>query len=231
MNRHSDMQVIYDTNIKLVQQLIAAMKAEQVVPHVLMSSSTQEDRDNLYGKSKRESRKLLDKWALKTGAKFTGLVIPNVFGPFGKANYNSVVATFCYKLTHGEIPQIDVDGSLSLIYINSLCRKFIKIIRGGIKDNPYYVPHCTEKKVSELLSILSYFKETYFDKRIIPELKNQFEIDLFNTFVCYIDLKNFYPSKLIQHTDDRGSFVEVLKLDNTGGQVFIFDDSSRHNPR
>ena len=207
---------------RLVKQLIAAMEAENVTPHVIMASSIQEGRDNLYGKSKREGRRLFDKWANENGAKFTAAVIPNVFGPFGRPNYNSVVATFCHKLTHGETPQIDVDGSLSLIYINSLCRKFIQIVRGEIKENPYYVPHCTEKKVSEILDLLNYFKENYFDKQIIPEFKEQFEFDLFNTFVCYIDHKEFYPGKFVPHTDERGSFVEVLKLDNTGWDRFHF---------
>jgi len=219
MNRHPDMQVIYDTNVRLVQQLIAAMEAENVTPHVIMSSSTQEERDNLYGKSKREGRRLLDEWADRTGGKFTGAIIPNVFGPFGKPDYNSVVATFCHKLTHNETPEINVDGSVKLIYINALCREFIKLIRGEITDNPYYVPHCAEKKVSEILALLTYFKKTYFDKQIIPEFKDQFEFDLFNTFVCYIDHKKFYPGKFALHADERGSFVEVLKLDNTGGQV------------
>ena len=45
MNRHSDSQVIYKTNLRLVNQLIAAMEAEKVTPHVLFSSSSQEERD------------------------------------------------------------------------------------------------------------------------------------------------------------------------------------------
>lgn len=162
---------------------------------------------------------MFDQWAHESGAKFTAAIIPNVFGPFGRPNYNSVVATFCHKLTHGETPQIDVDGSIRLIYINSLCRKFIRIVRGEITENPYYVPHCAEKKVSEILELLNYFKETYFEKRIIPEFNDRFEFDLFNTFVCYIDHQKFYPGKFTLHTDERGSFAEVLKLDNTGGQV------------
>ena len=56
MNRHSDSQVIYKTNLRLVNQLIAAMEAEKVTPHVLFSSSSQEERDNEYGRSKREGR-------------------------------------------------------------------------------------------------------------------------------------------------------------------------------
>ncbi|MDD5727025.1 MAG: NAD-dependent epimerase/dehydratase family protein [Victivallales bacterium] len=219
MNRHSDMRLIYDTNLRLVRQLIAAMKAENVTPHVIMSSSTQEERDNLYGKSKREGRNLFDAWAQETGGRFTGAVIPNVFGPFGRPDYNSVVATFCHRLTHGAVPEIKTDGTLKLIYINSLCREFGKLVRREITANPYYVPYDAEKKVSELLERLTYFKTSYFDRQIIPELKNQFETDLFNTFVCYIDLRRFYPGKYSPHTDARGSFVEVLKLDNSGGQV------------
>ena len=54
MNRHGDPQVIYDTNIRLVKQLIQALEKTDSRPHVLMSSSTQEKRDNPYGKSKKE---------------------------------------------------------------------------------------------------------------------------------------------------------------------------------
>ncbi len=219
MNRHENMQVIYDTNIRLVRQLIEAMETEQVTPHVIMSSSTQEKRDNLYGKSKREGRELFEAWAGRSGATFTGMVIPNVFGPFGRPNYNSVVATFCHKLTHGEKPEVHVDGEIRLIYINVLCREFCRAVRGEIDGSSYLVPHCAEIKVSEILSLLTYFKETYFDRQIIPRFNSQFEQDLFNTFVCYIDHETFYPVELILHSDQRGCFVEVLKLDHTGGQV------------
>ena len=37
-------------------------------------------------------------WAKTSGGKFTGIIIPNVFGPFGHPNYNSVVATFSHKI-------------------------------------------------------------------------------------------------------------------------------------
>jgi UDP-2-acetamido-2,6-beta-L-arabino-hexul-4-ose reductase len=73
---------------------------------MLISSSTQEERDNLYGNSKKEGREAIASWAKKAGASFTGLIIPNVYGPFGKPFYNSVVATFCHQLTHGEMPEI-----------------------------------------------------------------------------------------------------------------------------
>ena len=126
MNRHIDPKVIYDTNIYLVNQLIAACEKRSEPPHILFSSSTQEESDNPYGKSKLLGRELLENWAQKSGAKVTGLVIPNVFGPFGKPFYNSVVATFCHQLTHGASPTINVDSSLKLIYINELVETIYK---------------------------------------------------------------------------------------------------------
>lgn len=74
----------------------------------------QEERDNEYGRSKSDGRKLLEEWAVCNGASFTGMVVPNVFGPFGKPNYNSFIATFGYKLTHGDFPTVLQDNEVNL---------------------------------------------------------------------------------------------------------------------
>ena len=234
MNRHGDPQVIYDTNIKLVKQLIAACEETNSKPHILFSSSTQEEKDNPYGKSKKEGRELLEQWAKRNKAPFTGMIIPNVFGPFGHPYYNSVVATFCHQLTHNETPKIDVDGELKLIYVGELVDCFIKVVLGhsvpqsntqcNTVSNPVKhcvtkkTPHTSQIKVSELLQKLKSYKENYFDKGIIPDLDDPFDRNLFNTFVCYIDHEEFFPFHLKLNTDDRGSFVETVKL-NSGGQV------------
>ncbi len=128
MNRHNDPEVLYQTNIGLVRQLILACEETDSTPHILFSSSTQEEHDNHYGKSKKVGREMFEKWANKNNSQFTGFIIPNVFGPFGNAYYNSVVATFCYQLTHNENPKIDVDGEIKLIYVGELVKEFIKRI-------------------------------------------------------------------------------------------------------
>ncbi len=223
MNRHPDPQVIYDTNLLLVKQLISALEAEKVAPHLLFSSSTQEERDNEYGKSKREGRELLEQWASQNGASFTGMVVPNVYGPFGRPNYNSFIATFCHKLTHGETPQVLQDSDVNLIYVGSLCDYILgKIREVQNSDAPVIerdlVPYDFEKKVTEILALLEKFKALYFDQGFIPELKDKNEVNLFNTFRCYIDHASRYPVKLVQHADPRGVFVETIKL-GVGGQV------------
>lgn len=218
MNRHNDPQVIYDTNISLVQKLTQSLNQTKSKAHVLFSSSTQEEKDNLYGKSKKEGRELMVKWAEMAGGKFTGMIIPNVFGPFGHPNYNSVVATFCHKLSHSETPTIDVDGDLKLIYVGELVDAILSEIRSAKSNPEILIPHTSESKVSQLLLLLKNYKEQYQDNGAIPCINNAFELNLFNTFRCYMDIANHFPVKFIEHTDPRGSFVEIIRL-GVGGQV------------
>ena len=218
MNRHNEPQVIYDTNIKLVKQLIQALEETGSKPHVLFASSTQEERDNPYGKSKREGRELLAAWAERSNALFTGLVIPNVYGPFGHPYYNSVIATFCYQVTHNEVPKIEIDGLLKLIYVGELTEVIWESFKKKISEGEFKVQHSTEKKVSEILNLILYFKTAYAEKGTFPELHTKFEKDLFNTFRCFMDVAGHYPVKLKLNTDDRGTFVETIKT-HLGGQV------------
>lgn len=225
MNRHNEPNVIYNTNIRLVQQLIAACEKSGSTPHILFSSSTQEERDNPYGKSKRKGRELLEKWADKNDGQFSGLVIPNVYGPFGQPYYNSVVATFCHQLTHNETPKIEEDGVLNLLYVGELVKDIINIMEDVAAEHQDNVviqqiklQHSVELKVSKLLQLLKEYKQKYFEKGEIPALDTPFKRNLFNTFLSYIDHESFFPFRLKLNTDDRGSFVETVKL-NSGGQV------------
>lgn len=218
LNRHNSPETIYDTNISLVKRLVDALEKTGSKPHILFSSSIQEERDNVFGRSKREGRKILAGWAEKNNSLFAGLIIPNVFGPFGHPYYNSVVATFAHQLTHNEEPKIDVDAQLKLIYIDELVRFMYNVICRKTSDEEILVPYTSEIKVSEILSRLKEFKSLYSDNGIFPDLSSSFEHNLFNTFLCYMDIGNCFPRKLIQNCDDRGSFVEIIKL-HSGGQV------------
>jgi UDP-2-acetamido-2,6-beta-L-arabino-hexul-4-ose reductase len=223
VNRHLDSDELYRINVELVNSLINALNKENVKPHVIFSSSTQESLDNPYGKSKLEGRRLFEKWAGEQQASFTGMVIPNVFGPFGLPNYNSFIATFCHKLTHNEEPKIITDNEVDLIYVSSLCKHILSDIDEAgnsdcplIKEKPIQ-PDFT-KKVSEILVLFKIFKEQYFEQGIISSLLNTNEVNLFNTFRSYIDIDKYFPFILKKNSDERGMFVETLKL-GAGGQV------------
>ena len=218
MNRHSDPEVIYNTNIRLVESLIASLERTYSKAHIIMSSSLQEEKDNLYGKSKKEGRELFLNWEKNSMGSFSGLIIPNVFGPFGKPNYNSVIATFCHKVATNEKPEIHVDGTVSLIYVGELIQEILKVIEERGSNKKLTIKATSEIKVSEILTLLNSYKIQYQDNGEIPSINSTFELNLFNSFRCYMDIKNHFPVKLTKHTDSRGSFVELIRL-GIGGQV------------
>lgn len=216
MNRHEDPQLIYDTNVGLVNKLISACEASDSTPHIIFSSSTQEERDNLYGQSKRDSRKALEAWATKKGAGVSSMVIPNVFGPFGKPFYNSFIATFCHQLIAGQQPEIQQDAEVGLIYINELSEAFYGAIlehKTGITTNN--LEPTAKAKVSEVLKLLIEFKAAYVDAGQVPDLSNSFALNLFNTFTSFIP-KDYWPRKFTMHTDNRGAFVEIMRAGTSG---------------
>lgn len=119
---------VYKVNMRLVHQLIDAMEAESVAPCLLFSSSIQEGNGSEYGRCKQEGRELLENWAKAHDTGFVGLVFPNIFGPGARPNSHSFIATFCYKLTHGEEPQVLVDNTVPLKYIGNLKEELLAII-------------------------------------------------------------------------------------------------------
>lgn len=214
VNRHSNPQILYDTNIMLVRQLIEAIDISGVRPHVLFSSSIQESLNNPYGKSKLEGQKILQEWAKQTKTAFTGLVIPNVFGEFSKPNYNTFIATFSDKLIKGETVEVIENNSVKLIHIGSLCHFILSHLeQSGIRK--IEVPYDFCMNVTDVLERLTYFNNLYTKQGIIPILKDRNDLNLFNTFRSYIEPAKMF---LVNHCDERGSFAETIKT-GVGGQV------------
>jgi UDP-2-acetamido-2,6-beta-L-arabino-hexul-4-ose reductase len=220
LNRHNEKEVIYNTNTTLVKNLISSLERTKHNAHLIISSSTQEDKENVYGQSKKEGRLLLSDWAKQSGSRFTGLIIPNVFGPFGNPFYNSVVATFCYQIAKGEVPIIEVDSDMQLIYVGQLVDIILNLIRTNDNSHQFQVPSTAEAKVSQIKNLLENYRSTYQDKGEIPRLENEFEKNLFNTFRCYIEVSDYFPKKFQQHEDNRGGFVEITRAGISGQTSF-----------
>lgn len=220
MNRHDSAEFLYEQNVSITKELIRAIEKRGVKPRVIFSSSIQEQNvDNLYGKSKRDSRRLLEEMATRINSSFTNVIIPNVYGPFCKAFYNSVIATFCHQLVCNEEPIVNSNASIGFLYVNNLVKELIKQSeKGNVGSNCVSIPFDFEIGLNDLLLKLKYFKYTYLENCQVPVLLDFNDINLFNTFRSYIDQDGFWPKQLVQHKDERGSFVETLKA-NIGGQV------------
>lgn len=219
VNRHEDKHYIYSRNVELARILIDALDKSGNHPHLIFSSSTQEAKDNPYGKGKKEARNLLKHWSEEADTPFTGMIIPNVFGPFGKPFYNSVVATFCHQINMDDNPQIKVDAELELIYVADLIKVIRHLIDTRNQDPDFRIPATGKMKVSDILSLLSGYGSGYLNDHIVPEFKDSLETALFNTLRSYRDIRE-HAKPLTLHKDKRGHLVEIVK-ENCGGQSFF----------
>jgi UDP-2-acetamido-2,6-beta-L-arabino-hexul-4-ose reductase len=215
-----DEREIYETNTALIDRLIDALNSTNKHPHVIFASSTQRDRTNAYGRSKKFGEDRLREWAGRTGAPLTILVIPNVFGPDCRPYYNSVVATFCHQLAHEQQPIVIDDQELELVWINDLVDAVAQLIRERRpRIHEARMAGSAQLTVSQLLDKLQSMHDSYFEEDIVPNLSASFDSNLYTTFLSYIDLDDHcHLPKL--HTDARGQLFEVLRLAG-GGQIFF----------
>jgi|FEC22Drversion2_1045045.scaffolds.fasta_scaffold00008_218 UDP-2-acetamido-2,6-beta-L-arabino-hexul-4-ose reductase len=214
MNRGAEAEV-EETNLRLAAVLTDALRLAGSTPHLLHASSTQVDRDTAYGRSKRQAAAILAGWASASGAAFTDMILPNVFGEGGRPFHNSVVATFCRQLADGTPRRIDVDAEICFLHAHRVARGIADIVIAG--DTGIWRPEGRRLTVSSLLERLEQFDRSYRHDRLIPDLRDPFDLDLFNTYRSYL-FPRHYPVAFRRHTDQRGTLIEAIR-ETSGGQI------------
>jgi len=217
LNRAKDERQISEVNIALSKQLTESFKRVNFKGKLIFSSSAQEKNNTSYGASKKEARQVFINESEKVGFKFSGLIIPNIFGPFCKPNHNSFIATFCRKIINEVEPDIINDSEVELLYVGRLVEEIIKNIKNPSNSNIIIAPQ-QNIKVSHVLKKLKTFYKQYIEKGEIPKLEREFDLQLFNTFRNYLNFEQKYPIKHKKNTDKRGSFSEIVRT-KVSGQV------------
>jgi UDP-2-acetamido-2,6-beta-L-arabino-hexul-4-ose reductase len=93
-------------------------------------------------------------------------------------------------------------------------------IEQEVNQEKLIVEHTSTIKVSSILDKLIEFQNQYVQNGEIPLLVTKFDIQLFNTFRCYMPLATYFPKKYIAHIDDRGAFVELIRHGISGQSSF-----------
>lgn len=224
LNRHNDPEKIEKTNVQLAKTVATSLATNNFKGSLIYSSSIQVYEDSPYGKSKKQAGEILAKAASNGRFSFINLILPNIFGPFCKPNYNSFIATFSHLLIQGKPVKIINDDFIPLIYIESVALQILnQIDKKGIHFID--IPHETKKKVSEILDQLKYFHQIYIKTGCIPKLENTFDIQLFNTFRSFVDYSNFFPRQHILHRDERGHFSELTRSHSQSQQSYSITKS------
>lgn len=182
VNRSANEKDILDKNLFLAQQLIDSIERTNFNGKLIFASSIKCNEVNAYGKSKKLSSELFLNASKENQFIFINLVIPNVFGPFCKPNYNSFVATFCYNSINNIKNTIKDNNQVPLLYVDSLINIIIDKLNIN-SSSEFLVNEDLKIAVKDVNNLIDDFKETYFKKGNIPELNTSFKTNLLTLFI------------------------------------------------
>lgn len=213
INRPLSKNEFYDGNTNFTLKLINLIKETGKTIPIIFSSSIQVSLNNDYGKSKKQAEDLLLQFSKDENSPVYIFRLSNVFGKWSKPNYNSVVATFSYNLTHNiPIKVHDKNSSVNLVYIDDVVKEFIRIIKlkkHEVNNQIFEVRPIYLTPVIKLAKMLENFKQTRQTFHT-PYFESDLEHKMYATFLSYYDVDDFiYELKM--NVDDSGSFTEVLK--------------------
>ena len=215
VNRPKDIEEFYTGNSSLTKTIVDTLIENNKTTSILLSSSTQSELDNDYGKSKKEAEKLLLNYTKQTNANIYIYKLPNVFGKWSKPNYNSVISTWCHNIANDlDIQVDDKNVELNLVYIDDVIKSFIDKLDNKSDEQYFKIDTIYSKTLGQIEELLYKFKENRTNL-IIPNVASGFERALYATYLSFLSMDNFSYS-LNGHQDDRGTFYEIIKTLDSG---------------
>ena len=219
-NRSKNKNSFKINNELLTQYICNTIKENNLKCRIAFSSSIQATKNNLYGKSKSNSEKIIIRSLKGTNAKPIIFRLPNLFGKWAKPNYNSVVATFSNNIFKQKKNKIIGRKKIDLLFIDDAIKQIYEAtLKRKIKTYPR-IKKINKIKPIELDKILNHM----FKYRNYSSIEN-FEIDflkkIYSTFLTFASKKHF-TYKLKSKKDQRGEFLEFIRLSNYG-QISYFD--------
>lgn len=239
VNRPTNPEDFIKGNFGFASTLLDTLKKHHNTCPVMFSSSIQaalqgKHADSLYGKSKLAGEDLFFKYAQETGAPVYVYRFPNLFGKWCRPNYNSVVATFCHHIARGLPIQVsDRQAKLELVYIDDVLMEMYAALQGRPHRCDYrqlqrvpsltgkycYVPVTYNTTLGEIVDLLRAFAAEP-QTLLVPNIpSDSFAQKLYATYVSYLP-QDKVVVELTKHTDERGSFTELLKT-VSGGQISV----------
>lgn len=234
VNRPQNSEEFMQGNCGFADKLLSTLKKHGNTCPVMLSSSIQATLigryDSDYGRSKRAGEELFFEHGKETGAKILVYRFPNLFGKWGKPNYNSAVATFCNNIAN-DLPITVSDPAvvLELLYIDDLIDEMLLALEGwehrcefdGIEtvfraDGKYCAAPITHKvTLGEIITLIEGFKAQP-KTLVMPEIPNgSFAKKLYSTYLSYLPSEKIaFPLKM--NVDARGSFTELLRTEKCG---------------
>lgn len=208
-------------NADFTARLCGLLRATGRAIPVAFASSTQAERDNPYGCSKRAAEQHLANYAGDTGAGVGIYRLANVFGKWCRPNYNSAVATFCHNIAHGLPIRIDDPfAAVRLVYVDDVVAELLRFLSSPpagaalLEVGPIYT--VTVGDLAAQIEAFGEVRHSLVTERVGEGLVRA----LYATYVSYLPPAAF-SYDVPKYGDQRGVFVEMLKTKDSGQFSFF----------
>ena len=221
VNRPQRIEEFETGNAGSTSELCSLLRAAGRAPKIILSSSIQAEFDNPYGRSKWHAEETLRVFCEESGAEGVVYRLKNLFGKWGRPNYNSVTATFCYNVARGLPIEISDPGrELSLTYVDDVVAAFVAELSSDPRPGcrfaealPYH-----DITLGELADRIRSFRDSR-SSLLAPDFVDPLNRRLYATYLSHLEPDDFAYS-LDQKTDVRGALAEFVKSPPFG-QVFV----------
>jgi UDP-2-acetamido-2,6-beta-L-arabino-hexul-4-ose reductase len=204
ITRPQDTSEFKKVNYNFAEDLLSKLKFYDNKCPVMLSSSIQASlvgryERTEYGITKQQCEDLYFRYSEETGIKVLVYRFPNLFGRWKQPNHDSVVATFCYNISH-DLPIIisNRDTELELLYIGDLMDELVNALKGkehrcnfdGLKavkatyGRFCYSPFTHKATLGQIADLLMYFRRS---KEILQFERSSFEKKLYETYKSYLE--------------------------------------------
>lgn len=214
VNRADDEATVARGNVMLATRLVEAVRTIDASPTIVYANSTQSEAGGTYGESKAEAAEIIGAEVNASGGAFVDLVLPHLFGEFGRPFYNSAVITFAHQIAIGEEPSLTGDAELELLHAQDVAAAMLSAIDS--RSSGRTLVRGRRIPVAAALELLTRSAGRYVQDSTIPAFADRFELQMFNMLRASLYRAGFYPRRLAQHADQRGAFVELCRADGVG---------------
>lgn len=227
VNRPEHEEEYQDGNVGSLEAVLSAIERHLSAhsgskrPFIVLSSSTQAEQDNPYGRTKLAAEKVLSAYAKRTGGPAVIYRLPGVFGKWCRPSYNSVVATFCHNIARDlPITVSDRANVLRLVYVDDVVKSFLNLLGAPQPGGCHFreIEPIFSTTLGEMADTLQKFRSSRRDL-VVPDFANPFIKRLYATYLAYLPDGQFGYA-LDKKEDPRGALAELLKAPSFG-QIFV----------
>lgn len=180
VNRSNYENDFYQNNVDLTSKIVRFLEKEKIDTSIYFSSSIKAGDGSIYGYTKFLAENILLELK-KNGNRVIIDRLTNIYGPGMRPNYNSVVATFCYKIANSlPVELYDRNKEIELLYIDDL----INSISCLLFNEEIKTKSINKIKVEDLFNLIKSINNNKINSGLINN--SNFYKNLLCTFNSYL---------------------------------------------